>query len=226
VTDPAREVQLPKSLEENGLYLCLCASWSRVTRGFQSYLIGRTMRVRHFSIGADHFLKGLAHIKIGENFKAGKGLWLQAINLSRNADPTPKIVIGENFSISFWGHIAATDCVEIGSNVMVGSKVTIIDHNHGSYGPLMHCAPRTPPKDRPLIGRPIVIGSNVWIGDGVVVAPGATIGEGCVIGANAVVTGYIPPYCMAVGIPARTIKKYDFDKMEWRSCSLGKPEHY
>jgi acetyltransferase-like isoleucine patch superfamily enzyme len=36
-----------------------------------------------------------------------------------------------------------------------------------------------------------------------------------VVGANSVVTKDIPDYCVAVGIPARIIKRYDFDKKEW-----------
>jgi len=36
--------------------------------------------------------------------------------------------------------------------------------------------------------------------------PGVTIGDGCVIGAGAVVTKDIPPYSVAVGVPAKVVK--------------------
>jgi acetyltransferase-like isoleucine patch superfamily enzyme len=189
-----------------------------MTRGLKSYLIGRRLGVRKISIASDSFLRGLAHIRIGENFQAGKGLWLQTISEYEDINPIPKITIGENFSISYWGHIAAVDCIEIGANVMVGSKVTIIDHNHGSYGPETHCNPETPPRLRPLISRRIAIGSNVWIGDGVVIVAGAEIGEGCIIGANSVVTGRIPAFTIAVGAPARPVKEFSFEKGKWLKC--------
>lgn len=53
----------------------------------------------------------------------------------------------------------------------------------------------------------IVIGSDVWIGHGVTILSGTTIGVGAVIGAGAVVRGEVPPYAIAVGVPAKVIKK-------------------
>ena len=55
----------------------------------------------------------------------------------------------------------------------------------------------------------VVIGENVWIGQGVVINPGVEIGDGAIIGANSVVTHSIPKECIAVGAPARVIKKYN-----------------
>ena len=52
----------------------------------------------------------------------------------------------------------------------------------------------------------VVIGSNVWIGANAIVLPGVTIGKGSVIGAGIVVTKDIPPYSVAVGVPAKVIK--------------------
>lgn len=54
------------------------------------------------------------------------------------------------------------------------------------------------------------IGSDVWIGTHVTILSGVTIGHGAVIGANAVVVNDIPPYAVAVGVPAR-VKRYRFD---------------
>ena len=49
----------------------------------------------------------------------------------------------------------------------------------------------------------IVIEDDVWLGLGVNVLDGVTIGKGAVIGAGAVVTKSVPPYAIAVGVPAR-----------------------
>ncbi len=59
--------------------------------------------------------------------------------------------------------------------------------------------------------HPTVIGSDVWLGANVVVKQGVRIGDGAVIGANAVVTRDIPPYAIAVGIPAK-VRSYRFEE--------------
>ena len=51
------------------------------------------------------------------------------------------------------------------------------------------------------------IGNNVWVGRNVCIMPGVHIGDGAVIGANSVVTHDISAFSIAVGTPARVIKK-------------------
>lgn len=52
-----------------------------------------------------------------------------------------------------------------------------------------------------------VIENDVWIGHGAIIMPGVRIGTGAVIGSGAVVTKDVGPYEIAVGVPARVIKK-------------------
>jgi acetyltransferase-like isoleucine patch superfamily enzyme len=52
----------------------------------------------------------------------------------------------------------------------------------------------------------VIIGNDVWIGNGVWILEGITIGDGAVIGAGAVVTKDIPPYSIAVGVPAKVMR--------------------
>ena len=54
------------------------------------------------------------------------------------------------------------------------------------------------------------VGNDVFIGANVTVLDGVTIGDGAVVGAGAVVTRDIPPYAVAVGVPAKVVK-YRFD---------------
>jgi acetyltransferase-like isoleucine patch superfamily enzyme len=61
--------------------------------------------------------------------------------------------------------------------------------------------------------QPIRIGRNVWIGFDSCVLPGVTIGEGAVIGARSVVVEDVPPFSVAVGNPARIIRKLDPPKL-------------
>lgn len=55
------------------------------------------------------------------------------------------------------------------------------------------------------------IGNDVFIGANVTILDGVRIGDGAVIGAGAVVTKDIPPYAVAVGVPAE-VKKFRFDE--------------
>ena len=55
-----------------------------------------------------------------------------------------------------------------------------------------------------------IIGNDVFIGANVTILDGLIIGDGAIIGAGAVVTSNVPPYAIAVGIPA-VIRKYRFD---------------
>jgi maltose O-acetyltransferase len=57
----------------------------------------------------------------------------------------------------------------------------------------------------------IHIGNDEWLGGNVTVLPGVTIGNNVVVGAGAVVTKYIPDNSLALGVPARVVKKIDND---------------
>lgn len=61
----------------------------------------------------------------------------------------------------------------------------------------------------------VTIGHDVWLGHGVIVMAGVNIGTGAVIGSGAVVTKDIPPYAVAVGVPAKVIKmRFENDVIE------------
>lgn len=59
--------------------------------------------------------------------------------------------------------------------------------------------------DNPLT-KGIKIGDGAWIGANSVILDGADIGEGCVVGAGSIVTGRLPPWSVAGGVPARKIR--------------------
>jgi lipopolysaccharide O-acetyltransferase len=151
-------------------------------------------------------------IKIGKNFVSGRYCRIEAFNIGTN-----RIIIGNNVQINDFVHIVANNLVQIGDNVLIASKVFISDCNHGSYGKNnIHSNPLIPPKDRILSNNSVIIKSNVWIGEGVTILEGVTIGEGSIIGAMSLVNKDIPPYTIAIGIPATPIKFYDFNIQQWK----------
>jgi lipopolysaccharide O-acetyltransferase len=202
-------------LQENGTYIFASELQRRAGILFRRWLLSRKLGCPNIILGPRCHLRGLSHIAIGKNFQAAEGLWLEAVTDHEGCIFAPRIRIGNDVSISRWSHIGATNLVEIGDGVLIGSKVLITDHSHGQYsGP--HTSPLLRPVVRPLVSdREVIIERNVWLGDGVVVGPGSRIGEGAVIGANAVVAGNIPPFTLAVGVPAKPRKRFSFETNEW-----------
>ena len=63
--------------------------------------------------------------------------------------------------------------------------------------------------------KQVIIGKNVWIGSNAVVLLGVKVGDNSVIGAGSTVVEDIPPYSVAVGNPARIVKRYNFETKNW-----------
>jgi acetyltransferase-like isoleucine patch superfamily enzyme len=108
-----------------------------------------------------------------------------------------RCLIGRDSSIV--GHLS----ISIGDDVWTGPRVYITDQNHGYEDIDRPISVQTQPE------RPVTVGTRSWIGAGAVLLPGATVGMHCTIGANSVVTGVIPDYSVAVGAPARVVKRYE-----------------
>ena len=66
-----------------------------------------------------------------------------------------------------------------------------------------------------MFSKPVVIEDNVWLCEFVSVLPGVTIGKGTIVGANSVVSKSLPPNVIAVGSPAKIVKKYNFTTQKW-----------
>jgi acetyltransferase-like isoleucine patch superfamily enzyme len=116
---------------------------------------------------------------------------------------TPVVTIGDRCLIGRGSGIVGHFSIFIGNDVWTGHHVYITDQNHGYEDITRPISQQTQPE------RAVVIGDGSWLGYGAVVLPGVTIGKHCVIGANSVVTSDIPDFSVAVGVPARVIRRYD-----------------
>jgi len=159
------------------------------------------------------YLRGKRWIKVGEGFTTGRALRMEAF--PNDTNDRIRIEIGDHVQLNDYVHIAAVDSVRIGDHVLLASKVFISDHNHGRYSGEGQDSPDIPPIERALHSSPIVIGRHVWIGEFVSILPGVHIGEGSIIGTMSVVTRDIPPFSIAVGSPARVIKRFSFERHCW-----------
>lgn len=157
-------------------------------------------------------VRGRKFISVSKGFTTGVGCRLEAY--PANTDKV--LYIGENVQINDYVHITAMEKVSIGNNVLMASKIYISDCTHGNYsGDNDDSNPKINPSDRTLFSSPVIIKDNVWLGESVSVLPGVTIGEGTIVGANSVVTKNLPDFVIAVGIPAKPIKKFNFQSQKW-----------
>lgn len=148
------------------------------------------------------------NISIGKNTYINYKAWLSAVPLTKTQ--RCELSIGDCCRVGDFSHIFATESIVIEDDVLIANNVYISDNLH-DYSDVS-----IPIHKQPIVQlNPVIIGEGSWIGEHVCVI-GASVGRHSVIGANSVVTKDIPDYCVAVGAPARVIKRYDFDKRAWR----------
>ncbi|KAI1646796.1 trimeric LpxA-like protein [Daldinia loculata] len=109
------------------------------------------------------------------------------------------IRLGDRFYSNF--NLTILDCalVTIGDRVMFGPNVSILTATHETEVQSR--------RDDVEYAKPITIEDDCWIGGHVVILPGVIIGQGCTIAASSVVTKNIPAWSVAMGAPARVVKK-------------------
>jgi len=111
-----------------------------------------------------------------------------------------RVVIGGGTVFTAEALIQCTTSIEIGTRCGFGQSTFIVDGNHRFRDYTRHWS------DQGDNFRPIRIGNNVAVNTKCTVIN--SIGDGAVIGANSVVTKEVPPYCLAVGIPARVVEYF------------------
>jgi acetyltransferase-like isoleucine patch superfamily enzyme len=153
-------------------------------------------------------IQGKKYISIADRSVVQRGGWLLALKIG---ETNPVLNIGKNCAIGDFSHITAVGEVIIEDNVLIANKVYISDNIHTFED-----------VNRPIINQKVQFKKTVrikegaWLGENVCLI-GASIGKNTVIGANSVVTKDIPDFSLAVGSPAKVIKKYDFETQKWVS---------
>lgn len=178
---------------KNVLRLCLLKCRYPTNIYFQWYKcwninINKGFEIRQFP------LPGQLRVRLEGNITIEKDVWFKG---------SATLEIGANTLVGRRTVIGCNEKIRIGTDCLFGENVRIqdTDHRFDTTKKLI--------RKQGISTAPIRIGNDVWIGYGAVVTKGVTIGDGCVIGANSVVTHDIPPYSVAVGAPARVIKKRD-----------------
>ena len=147
-------------------------------------------------------------IVFGDRCTVGRLATIRPTNVLLD-EPGEGLLMGDNSNIGAYSFIGCSGFIHIGSNVMMGPRVTLLaeSHNHGD--------PALPMKSQGVSRSSIRIEDDCWIGAGAQVLPGVTIGRGSVVGAGAVVSRDVPAYSVVAGVPARLIR----DRLETKSKS-------
>lgn len=117
------------------------------------------------------------------------------------------VIIGDNARIGIGSVVIGP--VKFGNKVGLGQHVFISGFNHGYEDGCRDS------NEQPLIKKEVIIDEDSHIGANSVIVAGVHIGKRCQIGAGSVVTKNIPDFCVAVGNPAKIIKRYDSDIQKW-----------
>ncbi|MGQ0721638.1 MAG: acyltransferase [Candidatus Eiseniibacteriota bacterium] len=160
--------------------------------GLLAMVIGREIRIgRHSSIGMLSYVS-CRRIEIGEDARIREQVSIGGPEL-----PESRFVLGDRTVVLQHTAINPTMPVTIGDDSGIGGHCLIF--THGAWLNVLD--------GYPVTYEPVTIGRSVWLPWRVFVMPGATIGDGSVIGANSLVSGTIPPMSLAVGSPARVIRR-------------------
>jgi acetyltransferase-like isoleucine patch superfamily enzyme len=147
---------------------------------------------------------GHRHIRVGRDVVVHPGAFLSVVDEDSGQRYDPSLVIGDRVRIGFDMVIGCCGSVEIGDDVLTADRVYIGDTFHQYRDP-------SRPVAQQGLGdpRPVSIGRGAFLGINSAILPGVTIGEGAYVGANAVVTRDVPPHSLAVGNPARVVRRWD-----------------
>ena len=153
---------------------------------------GRTIRMgAHSSIGTMSYVSCRV-IEMGEDARIREQVYVGGPQL-----PESRFSLGARTIVLQMANINPTKPVIIGDDTGIGGHTLIF--THGAWLNAMD--------GYPADYKPVTIGKGVWFPWRVFVMPGSTVGDGCVIGANSLVSGDIPAGSLAVGTPAKVIKK-------------------
>jgi len=119
------------------------------------------------------------------------------------------IILGDNIIVGEYSTIQGQGDVILEDNVLLASHVHFISNDH-TYTDI-----DIPIKYQPNVSKKIIVKQDTWIGINVTVLSGVTIGKHCIIGSGSIVKNDVPDYSVAVGSPAKVVKKYNFEKNQW-----------
>jgi len=175
----------------------------------RNVIFGKNITIRHprkISLGSNVIVDD--NCLIDAKGKTNRGITIgDNVTIGRNSSIVCKngnITIGSGVNITTNVNLICGEDGEIviGNNIDIGS----FSHFSGSTYDY-NSSPDVLPSSQGRISKGIVVEDTAWIGAGVTVIDGTRIGEKSIVAAGAVVTKDIPPYSVAMGVPARVVRQ-------------------
>lgn len=155
---------------------------------------------RNLSVSALPYVRGHARITVGDDCQFG----YFSVRSGRFVDQ-PELTFGDSVSVSSNVVFVVNNRITIGNHVGIAGRCWISDSDGHPVD-----------LDRRMKGEqdlsaeempPLTIEDYVWVGHGSHVLKGVTVGRGAVIAAGSVVVSDVPENALAMGVPARMLKK-------------------
>lgn len=175
------------------------------------YFLGFTRsRLKHIGTEGNVYIGKNVHA-VGKRIVLGRDVCIRPyVDLWSSGEG---IEIGEGSEVGERCRLSIANHLRIGRKVLLSPNVYITDCDH-AYENI----------EIPVISQGIVQSKNrveikdgTYVGINSVIIGNVTIGVHCVIGANSVINKSIPDYCVAVGSPAKVIKRYDHKTQKWEN---------
>jgi acetyltransferase-like isoleucine patch superfamily enzyme len=202
---------LLRSVAPQGLYL----------RASRARNVVRALQARRRSLGCNSYVAdnvqvlGWRATRVGRNSVIGDG---SVLNVNHRHVPTTQIDIGASSFIGARSFFSPAELISIGDYCLIGIECRFLGSGHNFSDPFKpYIATGTADEGR------MVIGTNCWIGVGVTLLGAIKVGHGSVIGAGSFVRSDIPMFSVAVGNPARVIRRYDPIAKAWVAADAFTP---
>jgi acetyltransferase-like isoleucine patch superfamily enzyme len=169
--------------------------------------VGLFLRFPYAYIASDVLLIGIFSIRLGSNAAISSGSWL---NINDRDSPTDALVIGDNCFIGRRNFFSVGRSIIFRDYCLTAMNCAFIGSSHRYDDPMSAYMATGVTLD-----ADIYVGANCFFGYGSQVIGNVRIGHGCVIGAGALIRSDIPPFSLAVGNPAKVIKRFDFSSRQW-----------
>lgn len=188
------------------LFIDIFDLFPRLIVRVRGVLVGFFRGLHFYKLGSSIKIRGSRYIFLGERVSVGDFCWIEAVTHFAGKRFSPRLELGDGVSLSNFTHISCVSHIRIGDDCLIGSKVYIGDHSHGSTLDISEIFSISP-ANRPLGDiSPIVIGKNSWICDGAVILAGTKLANNSIIGANSVVRLQTDRAAVIAGAPAKVIK--------------------
>lgn len=175
----------------------------------RAWLVYLLLGVKFRKIGKHSKVLGSGAVSVGTDATIGDFCWIEAVTYYAGVRFAPNLSIGKRVAISDLTHISCVYKIVLGDDCLVGSKVYIGDHSHGSVENVTEIL-TVPPARRPLGDiEEISVGAMTWICDGVVILAGSNIAPHSIIAANSVVRLRESRPALIGGVPAKVIRYLD-----------------